>query len=201
MATGFWKHPCQGLLVPLHKAPHTQPQGPPSTGQPKPGGLVSASPFSSRPQSLLCNRDQRVSTACFSANAPTTPATHEHLSSTHRGLTCVGTISQSCTGDGVPAAWRPPLSAGWARAPGSQSLGYAGLAKGHPALRAGAPELPGSAAAIATGKPSPGIRGGLLWGPSPFSGLPGCSFPSGRRQGGHPAGRQTTLGWGGLTPP
>ena len=95
-------------------------------------------------------------------------------------LTCVGSVSQSRAGEGVPGALRLQLSVGCAGPPGSQSLGSTELAKGSRGLRAGVPKLPGSAAAISGLKPGPGIRDGLLWEISPSHGLMGCSFWEGK---------------------
>lgn len=80
-----------------------------------------------------------------------------------QSLTCADTVSQGRAGEEVPGALRPQLSEGSVRLPGSQSLGSTGLAVGNRGLRAGVPELPGSAAAISRlGEAQPGIRDGLL---------------------------------------
>lgn len=62
--------------------------------------------------------------------------------------------------------------------PGSQTLGSTGLAPGSRGLRAGVPELPGSAVAISRLRHSLGIRGGLLWEISPSPGAHGLLLPN-----------------------
>lgn len=176
------------------RAPSPNPKGPASTRQPKPGGLV----FTPPPFSHLYNGERRGEGATTQETGgehsppdklqkwlSSIPQPHPHP---YQGLTCVGTVSQSRAGVGVPGALRPQLSAGCARPPGSQSLGSAGLAKESRGLRAGVPELPGSAAAISSLRPSLGIRGGLRWEISPSLGLTAAPSHLGGDREDHQAG-------------
>lgn len=181
-----------GFTLPA-QVPLPDLRDPPSTGRPKPPS-PSHKKFSVmerrgsrtlRPEGERSPRDK----LCRSGFLPSPcPYLRASLLPPTGGLTCAGTISQSCAGDRVLGALRPQLSAGCARPPGSQSLGSTGLAEGRQGLQAGVPELPGSVAAIPGLRPSPRIRGGLLCEISPSPGAPHCSFPSGRRQKGSPGG-------------
>lgn len=148
MATGFWKHQCRGSL-----ASCTSPlRGPPSTGQPEPGGPVLAPPpFSLHKEfSIRERREPHPETQhsrltnCPSGFLPSPCPTHQLLSFHHRGPhLCGHHFPQLCWCRGAGGS-RAPAFCRLSQTPGVTVPGQHWACQGEPgpaSRGAGAPRL------------------------------------------------------------